>query len=1084
LLQRLGGEHAKPLVLVLGQAAQGKSTLVADFLHKGPCPTAWVCLEPGDAQPDRFGELVIQALQTVLADGDVDRRVLVESPSHDTKAPAYCGKRLFGVLDHLSGPLNLVLDGLEAVMPDGGTLALIEEMIDNLPPSVRLFLISREMPPLRLQRLKIRQKALVITNDELAFNPDEIKAFFLRIHGLELADSAIEAMARRTGGWAGALVLIGQWFGRQPAGQQLEFSHAGLPQDLQREVFRYFNEEVFAIQPARTQSFLTRSAVLDVIDPAIAADLTGVSDSLGQLQDLVRRNLFLHAAHDPEKGWRFFFNPLFRDFLLSTLHTTSGAMTCRRLRIKAGKRYVTAHQCETAVPFFLKARAFDLAAAAIKKTGPDWLIKGRTDDLGRWIGQLPDEMVRHDPWLLYLITVTRRLTGGRRSIADFETALEGFTIAGDKRGQMLALAGRIETAVFAGHHGHELEPWLQRAEGMIRQMGETVYFAYAKAALWMQIGFGRIAGTGDLQKGLSACQSAYLLAKQIGSPALLTNTAVVGAMGQALAGEFTQAARSLERIAATVSQNAYPEYRTLKSIVSLDLALNNGDEPTARRHHDTIQRDIETFGLQFLYPAFIDASARLHLIAGQLAAAANSARHLTDVAVVADNAAYAGLSAKIEALIHYHGGRHDVAAAQAGMACRIFGQAGRTGLHFFQAKLIHGLAERHLGAAKRSERLLHEALAYFGQAPNPPAACQAQLGLALLKAASGEKTAMIGHLTAAFQTAEEKGYGYFGQISPRDLTEACMLAMQNDIAAIIAARFLFSGPVQKSGIVLEEVIRPLASQKPAVAPSLQRALHRVNLPCLKIQTFGGFAVQRGTIVIGENQWTGSRPRLLLKSLVVHGGRDVPKDILIDDLWPDSSPAAALQIFKVTLHRLRKILEPDMNPRFGSSYVHLKDNLVSLDPELCCCDVDTFIDLSGRAANCGPDPDPEHLQALIRRLDELVSGDFLPEEPYAPWIALRRKALRDHFINVMQKSADFFQRVGQWKPAAICFQAMIRCDPALETAHRGLMRCYARQGLRSQALKVYEDFKLAVASDLGALPDQATIDLYNEIHRGG
>jgi DNA-binding SARP family transcriptional activator len=86
--------------------------------------------------------------------------------------------------------------------------------------------------------------------------------------------------------------------------------------------------------------------------------------------------------------------------------------------------------------------------------------------------------------------------------------------------------------------------------------------------------------------------------------------------------------------------------------------------------------------------------------------------------------------------------------------------------------------------------------------------------------------------------------------------------------------------------------------------------------------------------VEEKEWEGRQPQLLLKAIIAHGLKGVPKDVLMEDLWPEASPDLTEKNFKVNLHRLRKVLEPAMDKTFGSSYVHLKANLVSLDPELC------------------------------------------------------------------------------------------------------------------------------------------------------
>ena len=104
---------------------------------------------------------------------------------------------------------------------------------------------------------------------------------------------------------------------------------------------------------------------------------------------------------------------------------------------------------------------------------------------------------------------------------------------------------------------------------------------------------------------------------------------------------------------------------------------------------------------------------------------------------------------------------------------------------------------------------------------------------------------------------------------------------------------------------------------------------------LEIRTLGGFDVRRKDgEVIADAQWAGLRQKLLLKAILVNGCREIPKDILMDALWPDSGHDAALKRFKVTLHRLRRILEPNVYQRAGASCICLKDNLVSLDMDRC------------------------------------------------------------------------------------------------------------------------------------------------------
>ena len=73
----------------------------------------------------------------------------------------------------------------------------------------------------------------------------------------------------------------------------------------------------------------------------------------------------------------------------------------------------------------------------------------------------------------------------------------------------------------------------------------------------------------------------------------------------------------------------------------------------------------------------------------------------------------------------------------------------------------------------------------------------------------------------------------------------------------------------------------------------------------------------------DKDWRARSPKLMLKALIALGASGVPKDLLIDDLWPQASPDSVESQFKVALHRLRYALEPLMDKSRGSSLRDLK-----------------------------------------------------------------------------------------------------------------------------------------------------------------
>ena len=59
----------------------------------------------------------------------------------------------------------------------------------------------------------------------------------------------------------------------------------------------------------------------------------------------------------------------------------------------------------------------------------------------------------------------------------------------------------------------------------------------------------------------------------------------------------------------------------------------------------------------------------------------------------------------------------------------------------------------------------------------------------------------------------------------------------------------------------------------------------------------------------------------------------------------------------------------------------------------------------------------------------------------------------------------------------------RLDGYLELAHRGLLRCYARQGEAGRAVRHYQELRQLLRQELSTAPSSETTLLYERIRRG-
>jgi LuxR family transcriptional regulator, maltose regulon positive regulatory protein len=1081
LIERVTTAATARIVLIIGQAAQGKSTLAAGIARLDGPTGVWMHLDAGDSDPINFFRLLVHALKAARPELDVSS--FLKNPSISLgpeSGPDRIVEQVGVFIQSIIAktPVRIVIDGLDSLAEGAGSLALIHRIRDVIFPPSCLILVSRGTPPLKLETQRMRQELLVLDNAALSFTNDEISRFFLDTHDLCLSPDQVARIRKITDGWVGGLVLVWEALSQVPENKRLQFIGNGLPAAMRGDRLTYFSEAVFSGLDDTLRHFLIRSPVFDTIDPTSIARYLGdkpVEETEAILATLVRRNMFIQPFCDTQTGWGYRYNQLFRDFLLDKFHKTLETEEQRALLIRAADLTWNENNFEGAIRFFLQAESYAKAAAGIKKIAMGLCAQGRFGNLAGWIANLPDAMVQDDAWLTFYRLAGQRIRGGRKNIPAFAKAFDHFKADGDQRGQLLALAYLIEAAIFTAHPAGALKGWLETAWQMLERVSGNHYYPYAKATLWMQVAFGYISGAGDLQKGLSACRNAMLLARTLGDDSLTVNATIVHVFGLTLSGEFAAGEKALATISHLVAA-AYPEYRALRNIVRMKLALSQGDLERAQRLHDTNQEDIDRFGLLSLYPIHVDLSGLLQIHQRRFDLLGRTASHLKDVATLAANPFYSGLAYRLRALNAYHQGRFERARSWAEKAVAIITQSlGEESIHLYRCRLILGMVAYHLNDLPAARQALATACDFFSRVSSHLSLVEARLGLSLVAAAMDDEPTAATLRESSLSMAAAKGYEAFSILSVDDVMAACTPAFhpRGRETAPLARRLVDrlrtdAMPVSASAV------------STAIFPPTRHGDSQATAPWLDIRTLGGFEVHKNGRVITDAKWAGLRQKLLLKAIVVNGCREIPKDILMDALWPDSGYDAALKRFKVTLHRLRKILEPAVDSRAGVSCILLKDNRISLDMSCCRVDVNAFLTACDKVRQLKSDDDDQLRLTACKEAIDIYHGEFLPEEPYLGWAEMKRAALKDQFIGVLMEAAGILEYDGEITQATQYCEAAIQVDPLTEQAYQQLMRLHLRQGQRSAALKVYRSLVKVLAAELDTTPDPTTTRLYQEI----
>jgi ATP/maltotriose-dependent transcriptional regulator MalT/DNA-binding SARP family transcriptional activator len=1083
----------KKLLLILGQAAQGKSTLAVSYVKAAQVPSAWVNLGPEDSDPVNFFYLLVNSIQRVLKDIDLSPVLLypsmIESPREEI--PLY-REWASVLLEMVSTPLQIIFDGLDRLLADAPAHRFIQVLVEEAPPHLHLIMLSREMPRLEIQALKLRQEAYVLTSEELAFTLGETGKFVRGLRKCRCSPDFLRQIHRSTEGWIGGLVLLCDYLEQAPENSRPENSREEDLEDLSKkfkgEIFQYFGEKIFSTLSLQGQEFLITSSIFDIVEPGFIRDFMGVEKAQEILEDLAQRNLFIQSIYDRRRGWQFRYHQFFRDFLQSKFQTLVRPEQQTAAFLKAGSLFEDRGELEDAVKYYLRAQAYPRAVAVMEQIGVALLQKGRTGDLSQWLQSLPPPLIRENPWLLFYLYATNRFTGGSEYILGLKKALGLFQQQGDTRGSLLSLAYLIEASIFRGKAPIPIETLLAQSEDLLQVPGAES-LPYERATLWFQLGFVYPFKFGDPRKGFRACENAYLLAKEVGDIPLQFNALMHAFSNLTYLGEFGSAREMHRKIEKLLGNFTYPiEIQVLYHILSAQYHIIKGElEKAGPLVHKAVEKS-ETYGLTYLYTLALLYDQLLKIYSGDYGEAAEVGRRLLDLTLSMGNMYLHGVSLFLSGMNQYYRGDPPALAREILDRSRaiLAAEETRAVYQMHMLDILMGGLVSHLEEDEAVERNLQAALDHFTGVSCYFLASEAHQAMALWKWRQGRVAETAKHLQAGCKIAAA-GEPYAHQyLSRKDHLKACLLALELEITGVedYLAHLLTTYLASLAGPELAKLFEhpnPKIAQR---ARDLGQAIHRAGLPRLRLKTLGTFQTLLGTSAIEENAWGGRQPKLLLKNLIAHGGAFVVKDQVLEDLWPESPPAEARQSFKTNLHRLRKALEPDIHRIFGSSYLRLKANLLSLDQELCTVDADEFLCLSRQGEERERKGDIRGALNSYKNAVELYGGDFLPEEPYAPWAERKRQELRERYLEIFYRLAGLHEKQGASLAAIDAYKRLLLTEPTWEQACQRLMILYGNRGMRSAALGVYEDCRKALMKELNVEPDAVTAAIYQKILGSG
>ncbi|WP_280903848.1 BTAD domain-containing putative transcriptional regulator [Streptomyces sp. MAA16] len=209
-------------------------------------------------------------------------------------------------------------------------------------------------------------------------------------------------------------------------------------------------------------------------------------------------------------------------------------------------------------------------------------------------------------------------------------------------------------------------------------------------------------------------------------------------------------------------------------------------------------------------------------------------------------------------------------------------------------------------------------------------------------------------------------------------------------------------------------------------------------------------------------------RALLTLLLLHRGRTVDIDALVDGVWGDAPPAGAVPVVRTYVSRLRKLLEPDRSPgdafrvlvSAGRGYALRTDTVVS--------DLDEFEEAVAEARADRNSGELESCARLLRTVLAAWQGTPLAGVP-GPYAQAARDRLTEQRLSALEFCLRVELDLGRHESVVTELVALRDACPLREGVSELLLIALARCGRKAEALEAYARTRRTLVRELGVEP---------------
>ena len=783
-------------------------------------------------------------------------------------------------------------------------------------------------------------------------------------------------------------------------------------------LFDYFAGEIFSRLTESEQQFLLKTALFPQITASAARALSGNSRAEEILSDLARRNYFTVGHAD-----NYEYHPLFRDYLLNRLITETDLESLKELQKMTAHLLFEQGQTDDAVVLLIAASAWETLGLIALKQAASLFAQGRVQVLARWIRAIPEPLREQEPWLDYWLGVSCIDHNSSEAKLNLERAHHMFMRKKDRTGLLLSWAVIAENLTRQFVDISQVYNWVEWLNQELLT-NPTI----PSPAIELRVIAGMTAAL------LSSCEDDHEIARWIEKASVaLYDISDLGTRSRmatyiSIYATWTGDMGRLPIIAEQTQQWSEILLSLGRDGIEVQNALyckamyfwTAGINDFGREASEQALAHAAQTGIQVITQFHLTRAFSACMCQGDIESASMYLGRLMSLG------GYGQPSQKHNFRWHnFPGwlslglGNPQKALNEAQESLRIIQSSFGVISQRVSSHLVAGHALAFLQRRVEAETHIEQVLDYAQRFKSPMMEFSALLLQAFVEREDAENHSA---LRRALAIGREQHYLNTIVWLSSAVTEVCCLALDQGIEVAYV-----------QNLIMNRHLEPI-----------EPPVNLENWPWpLRLYTLGRFSIVRDgrplVIVTGKGQ---KKPLEMLQTLIALGGRQVGVAHIIEQLWPDAEGDAGANLFKITLHRLRKLLGYEHS-------IESAEGRVSINPKLVWVDCWSWSRVVSKI----------HDNNFSDRILNLYHGHFLSlESANNGAIVHYREQLRNRMLDALKIYIKYLEKQKNWELALDLCTKAINLDDINEDFYSAAIRAHLALGRKAEAMRTFERAK--------------------------